>query len=357
RRLYEFAQARLVNTAAAGRPAPPVPTTVDSLLALGTGGPDAVNLLFIAALEARGIMATRAFTVDRDRAFFHPDILSPTQFHRSLVVVNPTPERAYFFAPGVPFAPPGMLPWYAQGVTAVAASDSGAMFVPTPIDAAGVNRVRRTAKLTLDGDGNLKGHMTVEPSGQLEMELRGTLGLSGRKGLLDQLASAWRPALPSVRLDSLVTRNDGDPSHDLAIDLALDATSIGRRVDAELLINTALVARLDRNPLGSGDAPRRQPVLVRWPEVSQDFLTLSLPRDWAVESLPSAVKFSNEFGSYEALWLFDGVNLVYQRSFTLSAARLDPIASRALRELLDQVVAGDSRLVALTFRPVAPSRR
>ncbi|MDZ4806530.1 MAG: DUF3857 domain-containing protein [Candidatus Eisenbacteria bacterium] len=357
RRLYEFTQARLVNSAAGGGPTPPVPDTVDSLLALGTGGPDAVNLLFIAALESRHITATRAFTVDRDRAFFHPDILSPAQFHRSLVAVSSSPERVYFFAPGVPFAPPGILPWYAQGVTAVAASDSGAMFVPTPIDPAEVNRVRRTAQLTLDGEGRLRGRVRVDTSGQLELELRQALALAGRKGLLDHLATQWRPTLPSVRLDSLVTRNDTDPSRDLSLDLALRATSIGRRVDAELLVNTALIARLDRNPLGPDDAPRRQPVLVRWPEVSEDFLTLTPPRDWAVETLPPAVHFTNEFGSYEALWLFDGINLIYQRSFTLSAARLDPGQSRALRELLDVALAGDSRLVALSFRPVLPSRR
>lgn len=357
RRLYDYTQERLVNSSASGKPTPKVPDTADSLLAIGTGGPEALNLLFIAALESRQIPATRAFIVDRDRAFFHPDVLSPAQFHRSLVAVSPTPERVYFFSPGTPFAPPGLLPWYAQGVTAVAAADSGAMFVPTPIGLAEINSVRRTARLSLDGEGRLKGRVRVDTSGQSELELRQALALDGPKGVVAHLLAEWETALPSVRLDSLITRNEIDLSRNLSIDVALAAVSIGRQVDSELLINTALIARLDRNPLGPENVRRRQPVMVRWPSVSQDNLTLILPRDWTVEALPSAIHFVNEVGSYEVQWLFDGVNLIYQRSFTLSAARLDPGPSRALRELFDQVVLGDSRLVALTFRPVAPSRR
>jgi hypothetical protein len=357
RRVYEWTQGRIVNSATDGGAAPPVPDSVDSLLSAGRGGPDALNMLFIAALADRGISATRAFTVDRDRAFFHPDVLSPAQFQRSLVAVTPTAERVWFFAPGVPFAPPGLLPWYSQGVTAMAAADSGAMFVPTPIDPAEVNRTIRTARVTLDGDGGLQGDVHLDLSGQPELEARQTLAAAGPKALIEMIAEAWRPAMPSVRLSSLRTANESDPTRNLSVDVALEARGVGRRVDAELLVNAAMVARLDRNPLGDGGLRRRQPIFLRWPEVSEDHVTIALPRDWAVATLPEAVRFRNEYGAYEAMWLYDGVSLVYHRTLRLSAARVDPAQEPAFRRLLDEAVRGDSRLVALAYRPVAPSKR
>jgi hypothetical protein len=76
-----------------------------------------------------------------------------------------------------------------------------------------------------------------------------------------------------------------------------------------------------------------------------------------VNTLPEAVHFRNEYGSYEATWLYDGVDLKYQRTLRLSAARVDPDQEPALRRLLDEAVKGDSKLVALAYRPVAPSKR
>jgi hypothetical protein len=357
RRIYEWVQGRLVNRVSAAGGPPPVPDSIDSLLAAGTGGPDAFNLLFIAALAQRGIPATRAFTVDRDRAFFHPDVLSPAQFQRSLVAVSPTPDRVWFFAPGVPGAPPGLLPWYAQGVTAVAAADSGAMFVPTPIDPADVNRSVRTVRVTLDGDGGLTGSVRLDLAGQPELEARHTLAAAGARGLTDAIEASWQAAMPSVHLRDLKPVNADDPHRNLSVEVSLEANSIGRRVDAELLVNAALVARLDRNPLGDGALRRRQPVFLRWPEITEDHVTIALPRDWTVATLPEAVRFRNEYGDYEAEWLFDGQSLVYHRTLRLAAARVDPSGEPALRRLLDEVVRGDSRLVALAYRPVAPSRR
>jgi hypothetical protein len=357
RRAYEFVQRRIRNTAARGDVSLPVPPNADSLLAAGAGDPDALNLLFIAALDEFDIPATRAFVVDRDRAFFHADVLSPAQFHRTLVLVQPAPDRAFFFAPGTPFAPPGFIPWYVQGVTAVAAADSGARFVPTPIDPARVNGVKRTTRLTLDERGGLRGRVTLELSGQPELEARQTLAVAGPDGLERDLLEEWRRALPGVVIDSLTARHVTALDRNLAVDVVFTAPSASRRIDAELLLNLAGVARMPANPLGRGEVPRVSPVLPRWPEVQEDYVTLSLPREWRVETLPEPVSFANEYGRYDARWLYDGRDLLYERILRLEAAWVAPDREPVLRELFDSVTRGDAVLTALGYRPVPPSRR
>jgi hypothetical protein len=82
----------------------------------------------------------------------------------------------------------------------------------------------------------------LDLSGQPELEARHTLSVAGAKGLTEAIAESWRPAMASVRLSSLRTTNESDPGRNLAVDVELEANSIGRRVDAELLVNAAMMA-------------------------------------------------------------------------------------------------------------------
>lgn len=355
KRAYDFAQTAVENRAARGEPAPPLPATVDSLLAAGVAGPDGVNMLCIAALAEFGIPATRALVVDRDRAFFHPDILSPSQFTGSLVAVKAGPDRILFLAPGSPSCPPGLLPWSAQGVTALLFGDSAGALVPTPVAPAEVNQTRRRLDFRIDVEGRLEGSVEVELTGQPELEARQLLGRSGPEALRREIESRWRAGLSGARVDSFVPLREADRGRDLGYRARLQAGDLARRVEGEILLNAATLARVARNPLGEG--PRAQPVELDYPRIETDEARFHLPPEWLVENLPDPVVFQNAVGEYRVTWFWDGETLRYQRTLALRVAHIPVEDVSRIRELLDHVVQGDATLVSLVYRPLRPSRR
>lgn len=355
RHAYEFAQAAVTNLAARGEPAPPTPSNADSLLAAGVTGLDGVHLLFIAALAEYGIPATRALVVERDRARFHPDILTPAQFTSNIVAIRTSPGQYLFLAPGVPFCPPGLLPWRAQGVTALVAGDSTALFLPTPVGEAFLNRTLRRLDLQIDAEGQLAGRADVSLTGQPELEARQLLGRSGIESLRRHVEQDWSAGLAGVQVDSFATLHTGDSDRDLGFRARLRATVPIRRVEGEVLFNAATVARIGRNPLGEG--PRVQPVSLDYPRVDTDEARFKLPPEWRVESLPEPVTFQNAAGEYRAVWFWDGGSLQYQRTLALTAGYLPVRDAGLLRELLEQAVQGDATLVSFAYRPLRPSQR
>lgn len=355
RRAYEFAQSAITNVEIAGEPAPPLPGTADSLLALGHAGGEGVDLVFLAALAEYGIAAERAWVVDRDQGFFHREVPWAGQFSRSLVAVRGGEGQVVFFSPGTPFAPPGVLPWYTQGITALLSGDSGYQLAPTPVDPAGVNRIARRFTLELELDGTVEGTVEIDFSGQPEMEARLRYPAAALESLRERVAREWQKSLERVRVDSLRILHAERADRNLGLRARLSLPEFAPDVDRGRILNLALLSRELRDPFA---APQRaQPVFVPYPRTVVDNVRLRLGSDWKPASVPERIEFENEAGFYRAFWAYDGEDIVYQRSFGLTATKLEAKGARALSALYRQAIAGDGTLVALSRIVLPPSRR
>jgi hypothetical protein len=352
RAAYDLIQEKIaISPSRSGTPAA---STADSVLARGAADPEGMNLMLIAALASVDVNATRGFVVDRDQAFFHREVQSPAQFSRSLVVVTPGQGQAFFFSPGIPQTPPGLIPWYAQGVTALLAGKSGALFVTTPVDDPRVNQTTRSADFILDERGDAKALLRIDFSGQPEIESR---MLNGRDpaGFRAALQGDLGRRLSKVKLDSLVVHNAGDASRNLSVQSAFSVRDFARFADDRLLLNPGVLGREHSDPFPA--VTRTSPVILPYAAVTTDNVRLALPKGWKLETLPETTQFENEVGSYQALWTFDGERVVYQRVFVLRAAVIPVERYEALRSLYDHAVEGDRALLALVRAPVLPSKR
>ena len=358
RRAYDFAQSALQNVDALSGPAAGgvhIPSTADSLLAGGATNGEGIDLLFMAALAVFGIQSERAFVVDRDQAFFHREVPWAGQLSRSLVAVEGAADKVLFFSPGTPDAPPGFIPWYTQGITALLAAANGARFAATPVDEARQNRTTRLATLRLDADGRLTGRVSVAWSGQPEVDARLRWVAHSTRAERDQLQEEWRRLVAGIALDSLEVHNQASRAHNLDISVRVSAPGYGVLTDAGLLVNCAFLSREIRNPFAAGG--RQQPVFVPYPRVGEDHLTLLPPVNWRPDSVPQRIDFQNSAGAYHSLWVWNGEALVYERNFSITAARLSAAESPALRELFDSVVAGDGTLASFVQLMLPPSKR
>ncbi len=356
RRAYVLASSHLAPGIASGTDGPPLggSATADSVLAAGVTNHEGVHLLFVAALRAQGIEAHRAFVVDRDRAFFHHELQSPAQFSRTVVAVSPDTSRAFFFSPGTPFAPPGALPWYVQGITALVADPRGARFTRTPMDEAGVNTVMRSAKLSLTPDGGIDGNVRIDYAGQAEIAARTTLS-AGDDALKSALNDSFRRTIPGLAITGFSPINRDNMDRNLSVEMDVSAARIGQRADERLLVNPGAMTRGEDRWPPPGN--RREPVFFPYARSETDNVTLGIPREWRIDSVPDLVDFQNSAGRYRSIWSFDGTSLVHQRVLVLNRAHVPVGDFGTLRELLDVVEAGDATLVPLVRVPLRPSER
>lgn len=359
RRAYEFAQGALQNVEALAGAGPGggvhIPSTADSLLAQAVTNGEGIDLLFMAALDVFGIKADRAFVVDRDQAFFHREVPWAGQLSRSLVAVAVSPDRVLFFSPGTPDAPPGFIPWYTQGITALVTSAEGARFAPTPVDEAAQNGTLRLATLRLDADGGVTGRVTVSWSGQPEVDARLRWMTHVTDADRDRLRDEWRRQVKGLTLDSLEVQNRASREHNLKLSARIKAPGYGALSDVGMLVNCAFLSRETRNPFAV--ERRQQPVFVPYPRVGEDHLTLSPPPNWKPDTVPTRIDFENAAGAYHALWVWNGEALVYERIFRVTAARLGAEEAYALRDLYDNAVAGDGTLASFVPLMLPPSKR
>jgi hypothetical protein len=165
------------------------------VLLRGTGYREDITRLFVAMARAAGFDASIVRVSDRKNKFFDKGLLSERQLDTEIVVVNQAGKDIYL-DPGTQFCPYGYLRWIRTSTMGIKLDKKGGVFVTAP--AAGYDKatIRRNADMALDGDGNLKGTITVKFEGGDALEHRLdelATDEAGRKKDLEDELQGWLP--------------------------------------------------------------------------------------------------------------------------------------------------------------------
>ncbi|HEY1524907.1 MAG TPA: DUF3857 and transglutaminase domain-containing protein [Candidatus Angelobacter sp.] len=172
------------------------------VLSRGTGDRDDITRFFVALARSAGFEASIVRVGDRKNKFFDKGLLSKRQLDTEIAVVNQASKDIYL-DPGTRFCPFGYLRWIRTSTMGIKLDKKGGVFVTAP--GAGYDKatIRRTAEMALDGDGNLKGTITVKFEGGEALEHRldelATDDAGKKKDLEDELQE-WLPTGAIVKL-------------------------------------------------------------------------------------------------------------------------------------------------------------
>ena len=176
-RIYDFCQTQINNTwydtsltDEQLAKQPKVESVNDILKRKSARGGD-IDYLFGALAHAAGFETAIAYTGDKRKNLFSPEMTNRNLLVRAAIAVKLGADWRYY-NPGTKFLPLGMLRWYEEGSWAIIVGEERFNIKETPLTDLAKTAVNRTAKLSLNQDGSVEGDVRMELNGQFSLAYR-----------------------------------------------------------------------------------------------------------------------------------------------------------------------------------------
>ena len=309
------------------------------VLLRGTGYREDITRLFVAMARAAGFDASIVRVSDRKNKFFDKGLLSERQLDTEIVVVNQAGKDIYL-DPGTQFCPYGYLRWIRTSTMGIKLDKKGGVFVTAP--AAGYDKatIRRNADMALDGDGNLKGTITVKFEGGDALEHRLdelATDEAGRKKDLEDELQGWLPTGAIVKL----TKSEGWDTSDgpltaiFSVEMPGYASMAGKR----LLVPAYLFQARQMDAFKHVD--RKFPIYFPYAFGEVDRVNISMPGGYTLENTPQQQSARLGYAAYQNLAQFDGKQLVTQRILQVNGIFFRLEQYPEVKDFFSKVQAGD----------------
>jgi len=318
---------------------------VEDVLKRGVADGVEVDYLFCALARAAGFDASVVRVSTRNIHFFAKTMLETQQLN-DVVISAKVGDKDVYLDPGNPHAPFGLLPWSETGVAGLKLDKQGGQFVTTTEGSSDDAVTRRVAKLVMADDALVEGKLTVTFVGQealfRRLDADENDDAERKQSLIDEV-KAWMPAGATVELTN--SPDWSGPDTPLVAEFNIKTRVWGTQTGRRLLAAQSFFA----NPIARQfDHPSRTyPVYFDYPYTTSDDITMRLPLELRVTSVPTPQDRNNALGFYRISSESQGVSLHFARKMGVSGI-LYPVQSyAAIRNFFNQVKVGDEQQVVL----------
>jgi hypothetical protein len=318
---------------------------VGDVLAHGYGYEDGITYLFVAMARAAGFDASIVQVSDRKRRFFVKNWTSLRQLDSEIAVVNLNGSDIYL-EPGTRFCPYGTVRWNHTVTEGLKLGKKGGTFVKAPPLTYDKSVTRRTATMSLDEDGTLKGDVVLEFEGTEALEHRLDAidsDEAGRKKNLEDELKEWLPtgAIVKMAVAQGWETTGGPLVARFNIEVPGYATLAGKR----LLIPAFLFQSKENQTFAHSQ--RKYPLYFPYPFTDTDTVTIKVPSGFTPESIPAAQDAKLGYARYQNMSQFDGIQLVSQRQLAFNGIYFDLDKYSELKSFFSKVQAGDEQQAVL----------
>ena len=258
---------------------------VEDVWKRGYGSDREIDYLFLALARAAGIEAYEVFLAPRDRYFFNPQLRNTGPLVEDVVLVKIN-GKEYFSDPGALYAPFGLLPWELTGVAGLRLDKEGGSWITTPMPDPEVSRVERKAELKATTEGSLEGKLTVRYTGLEAIWRRSSErqeDAASRKKFLEDQVREYIPATIDVELTN--TPDWMNPEEPLVGEYDLKVPGWISGAGKRALLPVGLFSNAEKHIFEHAD--RVHPVYFTFPFRRVDDITIELPLDWKVGTVPA----------------------------------------------------------------------
>ena len=320
-------------------------SNVEDVWKRGYGDGMQLNWLFLGLARAAGFEAYAVFASDRRQYFFQPGLMDAHKLDSDLVLVKVNGKDVYC-DPGVAFTPFGLLTWPETGVAGLRLDKDGGTWITTMLPESAASRIIRSANLTLSETGDLEGKLTITFIGLEAMQRRleeHNEDDADRKKLLEDQTQEYIPAASEIEL---INKPDWSGSSvPLVAEFKLKipgwVSGAGRRALLPVGIFSATEKRVFENE------HRVHAIYFEYPFQKEDDVSLSLPLDWQVSSLPPAQNHDAKAALYWLKIEEDKGTLRLTRKLKVDLMLLDQKYYPALRNFFQVVRTGDEQQIVL----------
>ncbi len=320
--------------------------SVVDVLKHGYGNSYEISALLVAMARAAGFDSSLIFVAGRERRFYREDFLDSSQYNWTLAGVT-LQGKNLLLDPATKFCPFGLVRWTNTATSALKIDKDTWNFIIMP--SLGQDRavVLRTARVTLDDQGSLKGHVTVTFEGGEALERR-LLDLqtdeAGRnKGLEEEVAS-WLPPQSTVKMN--YSKGWQETGGSIIADMEIEIPSYASKVGKRLLLPSSLFPTKQKAVFLH--AERKYPVYFPYAFSELDVTVIKMPAGYSAETIPESLELKPKFGTYRNSTKLSENQIVNTRGLFMSQFMFEPAQYPELKEFFVKVETTDQSQAVLS---------
>src|SRR5580704_7823136 len=257
-------------------------------------------------------------------------------------VQHPKQGRLLFFDPTNDLTPFGQIGGYLQANYGLLVTPDGGELVELPQQPSSMNSIQRTAKLTLDTMGTLKGEVEEMRVGDRASSERWRLRTVTKdadriKPIEDVLSSS----LSSFHITHASLVNLQRTDQPFGFDYSFESPNYAKNAGNLLLVRPRVIGNKGLGFLETKE-PRKFPIEFEGPARDTDTFEITIPPGYVVDDLPPAVDADFSFASYHSKTVVNGSVVDYTRTFEVKELSVPVSKAEDLRKFY-RIIAGDER--------------
>jgi len=320
-------------------------TNVEDMWKRSSGNGRQIDWLFVALVRAAGIEAYEVYLSPRDQYFFNPELRNTASITADVVLVKLN-GKDVFCDPGSLYAPFGILPWEETGVKGLRVDKDGGSWVTIPLPDPEVSQVERKADLKVTEEGELQGKLTVTFTGMEAIWRRvaeRNEDAASRKKLLEDQIREYIPVGIDVELTNSPDWSNASDKLVAEYDLKVPGwvSGAGKRA----ILPVGLFSSTEKHIFEH--TGREHPVYFTFPFRKIDDITIELPLDWKVSSVPAPQKTDGHVIMYSLKVENNKGTLHLERQLDMNIVILETKYYPALRSFFQTVRSGDEKQIVL----------
>jgi hypothetical protein len=258
------------------------------------------------------------------------------------IMQHPKLGRLLFFDPTNELIPFGQLPGYLQANYGLLVTADGGELIELPQQPSAMNSIRRTAKLTLDPSGMLKGEVKETRLGERasseRWRLRTVTKDIDRIKPIEELLSG---SLSSFRITHASLVNVQQTDQPFGFNYSFESQNYAKNAGDLLLVRPRVIGNKGSGFLETKD-PRKFPIELEEPTRDTDTFEITIPPGYAVDDLPPPVDADFSFASYHSKTVVNGDVVGYTRTFEVKELSV-PVSKADDLKKFYRIIAGDER--------------
>ena len=262
----------------------------------------------------------------------------------SLVAVLQHPQlgRLLFFDPTDDITPFGQIRGELQDNYALLVTPEGGELIPLPQQPPAMNSIERSAKLTLDAGGMLKGDVKeVRLGGRAWSERYALMKVTNDADRVKPIETLLSNSMPSFRITHASVSNLQRTDQPFGFDYSFESDHYAKNAGGLLLVRPRVLGNKAFGYLETKES-RKFPIEFEGPARDVDTFEIAIPAGYEVDDMPPPVDADFSFASYHSKTEVNGGVIRYTRTFEVKELSL-PVDRADELKRFDRTITGDER--------------
>jgi hypothetical protein len=278
-----------------------------------------------------------------------PDSLNDSALSASLL--QPKLGRILFFDPTSELTPFGRIPGYLQDNYGLLVTPDGGELVELPKQPSSMNGIRRTAKLTLDATGKLKGSVSEVRTGDRASSQRWALRTASKASdRIKPIENVLASSLSTFQITQANAVNIEQTDLPFGFEYSFESENYAKSAGNLLLVRPRVLGSKSSSLLETKE-PRTFPIEFEGTVRDTDAFEITLPPGYEVDDLPPPVDADFGFASYHSKTEAKGNVIGYTRTFEVKELTV-PVSKAAELKKFYRIINSDERNTAV-LKPAA----